>query len=107
MPYRLDLPKGGYILVDDDIPREEALEKAAKDFPDRFPGIGEQILRAPLEIAKGVGMGAVQTVGGITALPYAGARALVPSLTPYEETGVGKAIASAEESLAPGYGTLA
>ena len=69
--------------------------------------MGEQIARLPLELLKGVGMTGVQTVGGITALPYTGARALFPSLTPYEETGLGKAIASAEESLAPGYGNAA
>ena len=106
MPYRLDLPKGGYVIVDDDISREEALEKAAKDFPDRFPGVGEQLLGAPKEIAKGVGLGVVQTLSGLASLPYSGARALFPSLTPYEETSVGKSVASAEESLAPGYGTI-
>ncbi len=53
------------------------------------PGIGSQLLSAPKEFVKGVSSGLVQAVGGLGALPYAGARYFMPDLKPFEETGFG------------------
>ena len=105
MPYRLELPDGSFVTVQDDAkPRSVALEEAKSKFPDAFPkppGIGEQLLGAPKEFVKGVGSGLVQAVGGIGALPYAAARYIDPELKPFAETGFGKAITGAEQYLAP------
>ena len=57
MAYRLDLPDGSFVTVEDDAkPRSVALAEAKSKFPDAFPappGIGQQILGLPAEIGKG------------------------------------------------------
>jgi hypothetical protein len=65
------------------------------------PSIGSQLLSAPKEFVKGVGSGIVQSIGGLGALPYAGARYFMPELKPFEQTGFGQAITGAERYLAP------
>ena len=65
------------------------------------PSIGSQLLSAPKEFIKGTASGFVQAAGGLGALPYAGARYFMPDMKPFEETGFGKAITSAEQYLAP------
>lgn len=105
MAYRLDLPDGSFVTVQDDSkPRSVALEEARTKFPDAFPpppGIGEQLLGAPKAFVKGIGSGLVTAGGGLAALPYAAARAAFPELAPFSETTVGRAVTGAEEYLAP------
>jgi hypothetical protein len=73
--------------------------------PDAFPappGIGEQLLGLPAEIGKGFIRGlTVDPASGIASLGYTGARAAGADLTPFEQTGVGKGLASLQKSLAP------
>ena len=87
MVKKVYLPDGRYVEAPDDISEEKVLEKARERFPDAFPGPIEEGLKyigsTALEIPKGIGLGITQTIGGLTALPYAGARAVVPSLTPF------------------------
>jgi hypothetical protein len=65
------------------------------------PGIGSQLLSVPKEFVKGAASGIVQSIGGLGALPYAGARYFMPELKPFEQTGFGQAITGAERYLAP------
>jgi hypothetical protein len=65
------------------------------------PGIGSQLLSVPKEFIKGAASGFVQAAGGLGALPYAGARYLMPEMKPFEQTGFGQAITGAERYLAP------
>lgn len=65
------------------------------------PSIGSQLLSAPKEFIKSAASGVVQSIGGLGALPYAGARYISPELPPFEQTGFGKAITGAEQYLAP------
>ena len=105
MAYRLDLPDGSFVTVQDDSkPRSVALEEAKTRFPDAFPpppGVGEQLLGAPKAFVKGLGSGLVTAGGGLAALPYAAARYAFPELAPFSETAVGRAVTGAEEYLAP------
>ena len=105
MVKKVYLPDGRYVEAPDDISEEKVLEKARERFPDAFPGPIEEGLRyigsTALEIPKGIGLGVTQTIGGLTALPYAGARAVVPSLTPFEKTGFGEFIGETERKLSP------
>ena len=104
MAYEIDLPDGSRGLIHDNVPRSKSLEAAQRAYPDAFPppptALG-QALNAPKNIFKGVGSGLVQAVGGLSSLPYAGARYFNPEMTPFAETGFGKSITSAEQSLAP------
>ena len=104
MAYQIELPDGSLAWIDDSVPKPKALDLAKQAYPDAFPappGVMSQLAGAPKEIAKGVASGLVQTVGGLTALPYAAARYLSPELKPYEETELGKKITAAEQYFAP------
>ena len=104
MAYEIDLPDGSRGLIHDNVPRAKALEAAQRAYPDAFPppptALG-QALNAPRNIARGVGSGLVQAVGGISGLGHAAARYFNPEMTPFAETDFGKTITSAEQSLAP------
>ena len=104
MAYEIDLPDGSRGLIHDNVPRSKALEAAQRAYPDAFPppptALG-QALNAPRNIARGVGSGLVQAVGGLSSLPYAAARYFNPEMTPFAETGFGKSIIETEQSLAP------
>jgi hypothetical protein len=104
MAYEIDLPDGSRGLIHDNVPRAKALEAAQRAYPDAFPppptALG-QALNAPRNIARGVGSGLVQAVGGLSSLPYAAARYFNPEMTPFAETGFGKSITETEQSLAP------
>lgn len=104
MSYQIKLPDGSLAWIADDVPNSKALELAKKAYPDAFPetpGIGSQLLSAPKEFIKSAASGVVQSIGGLGALPYAGARYISPELPPFEKTGFGKAITGAEQYLAP------
>ena len=106
MAYRLDLPDGSFVTVEDDAkPRSVALAEAKSKFPDAFPappGIGQQILGLPAEIGKGFVRGlTVDPISGAASTVYTGARAAGADLTPFEKTAVGKGLASAQTALAP------
>jgi hypothetical protein len=106
MPYSLTLPNGSVINnIPDDVSRGQALENLKAKMPDAFPappGIGEQLLGLPAEIGKGFIRGlTVDPASGIASLGYTGARAAGADLTPFEQTGVGKGLASLQKSLAP------
>ena len=103
MARRVNLPDGSYFTVPDQISDEVALKKARELYPDAFPGVVEQAVQTVKEIPKGFGLGIAQTIGGLGALTYGGARAIVPSLKPYEETGFGEGILETQEYLAPKY----
>jgi hypothetical protein len=104
MAYEIDLPDGSRGRIHDDVPRAKALEVAKRAYPEAFPppptALG-QALNAPRNIARGVGSGLVQAVGGLSSLPYAAARYFNPEMTPFAETGFGKSITETEQSLAP------
>ncbi len=104
MPYQIKLPDGSLAWIADDVPQSKALELAKGAYPDAFPpppGVVSQLISAPKEFVKGAASGLVQAAGGLGALPYAGARYFMPELKPFEETGFGKQIVSAEKYLAP------
>jgi hypothetical protein len=106
MPYSLTLPNGSVINnIPDEVSRGQALENLKAKMPDAFPappGIGEQLLGLPAEIGKGFIRGlTVDPASGIASLGYTGARAAGADLTPFEQTGVGKGLASLQKSLAP------
>ena len=106
MAYRLDLPDGSFVTVEDDAkPRSVALAEAKSKFPDAFPappGIGQQILGLPAEIGKGFVRGlTVDPLSGAASTVYTGARAAGADLTPFEKTAFGKGLASAQTALAP------
>jgi hypothetical protein len=106
MAYRLDLPDGSFVTVQDDAkPRAAALAEAKAKFPDAFPappGIGEQLLGLPGEIGKGFVRGlTVDPASGLASLGYTGARAAGADMVPFEQTGVGQTLASAQKALAP------
>jgi hypothetical protein len=66
------------------------------------PGILSQIVGLPGEIAKGFIRGVtVDPVSGATSLAYTGARAAGADLIPFEKTGFGQALSSAQTALAP------
>ena len=104
MSYQIKLPDGSLAWIADDVPNSKALELAKKAYPDAFPetpSIGSQLLSAPKEFIKSAASGVVQSIGGLGALPYAGARYISPELPPFEKTGFGKAITGTEQYLAP------
>jgi hypothetical protein len=82
------------------------MEAAQAAYPDAFPGIGEQLLGAPVELLKGFGRGFVDPVSGLLSTGYTGLRAAGVEMDPFAETAVGKGLAGIQESLAPGYGTI-
>jgi hypothetical protein len=66
------------------------------------PGVLSQIVGLPGEIAKGFVRGVtVDPVSGATSLAYTGARAAGADLIPFEKTGFGQALSSAQTALAP------
>ena len=77
MPYSLTLPNGFVVNdIPDNIPRDQAMGMLEEKMPDAFPGIGEQLLRSPLEVGKGFVRGlTVDPASGIASLGYTGARA--------------------------------
>jgi hypothetical protein len=106
MPYSLTLPDGTVVNnIPDNVTRAQALDNLKVKVPDAFPappGIGEQLLGLPAEIGKGFIRGlTVDPASGIASLGYTGARAAGADLTPFEQTGVGKGLASLQKSLAP------
>jgi hypothetical protein len=104
MAYEIDLPDGSRGLIHDNVPRAKALEAAQRAYPEAFPPpptAFSQALNAPRNIARGVGSGLVQAVGGLSSLPYAAARYFNPEMTPFAETGFGKSVTETEQSLAP------
>jgi hypothetical protein len=106
MPYQITLPDGSIGMIDDSVPKDRAMEAAEAAYPDAFPGIGEQLLGAPAEFAKAfVRQGLIDPVSGGLSGVYTGLRAAGMELDPFSETSVGKGLASAQEYLAPGYGT--
>jgi hypothetical protein len=106
MPYQITLPDGSIGMIDDSVPRNRAMEAAEAAYPDAFPGIGEQLLGAPAELAKGFARGFVDPVSGLLSTGYTGLRAAGVEMDPFAETAVGKGLAGIQESLAPGYGTI-
>jgi hypothetical protein len=106
MPYQITLPDGSIGMIDDSVPRNRAMEAAEAAYPDAFPGIGEQLLGAPAELAKGFARGFVDPVSGLLSTGYTGLRAAGVEMDPFAETAVGKGLAEIQESLAPGYGTI-
>jgi hypothetical protein len=107
MPYQITLPDGSIGMIDDSVPKNRAMEAAEAAYPDAFPGIGEQLLGAPAEFAKTfVRQGLIDPVSGGLSGVYTGLRAAGMELDPFSETSVGKGLASAQEYLAPGYGTV-
>jgi hypothetical protein len=106
MPYQITLPDGSIGMIDDSVPRDRAMEAAEAAYPDAFPGIGEQLLGAPAELAKGFARGFVDPVSGLLSTGYTGLRAAGMELDPFAETAVGKGLAGVQESLAPDYGTV-
>jgi hypothetical protein len=107
MPYQITLPDGSIGMIDDSVPKDRAMEAAEAAYPDAFPGIGEQLLGAPAEFAKAfVRQGLIDPVSGGLSGVYTGLRAAGMELDPFSETSVGKGLASAQEYLAPGYGTV-
>jgi hypothetical protein len=64
MPYQITLPDGSIGMIDDSVPKNRAMEAAEAAYPDAFPGIGEQLLGAPAEFAKGFARGFVDPVSG-------------------------------------------
>jgi hypothetical protein len=64
MPYQITLPDGSIGMIDDSVPKDRAMEAAEAAYPDAFPGIGEQLLGAPAEFAKGFARGLVDPVSG-------------------------------------------
>jgi hypothetical protein len=66
------------------------------------PGVLSQIVGLPGEVAKGFIRGVtVDPVSGATSLAYTGARAAGADLIPFEKTGFGQALGSAQTALAP------
>jgi hypothetical protein len=106
MPYQITLPDGSIGMIDDSVPKDRAMEAAEAAYPDAFPGIGEQLLGAPAELAKGFARGFVDPVSGLLSTGYTGLRAAGVEMDPFAETAVGKGLAGIQESLAPGYGTI-
>jgi hypothetical protein len=106
MPYQITLPDGSIGLIADSVPKDRAMEAAEAAYPDAFPGIGEQLLGAPAELAKGFARGFVDPVSGLLSTGYTGLRAAGMELDPFAETAVGKGLAGVQESLAPDYGTV-
>jgi hypothetical protein len=106
MSYQITLPDGSIGLIADSVPRNRAMEAAQAAYPDAFPGIGEQLLGAPAELAKGFARGFVDPVSGLLSTGYTGLRAAGVEMDPFAETAVGKGLAEIQESLAPGYGTI-
>jgi len=106
MPYQITLPDGSIGMIDDSVPRDRAMEAAEAAYPDAFPGIGEQLLGAPGELAKGFARGFVDPVSGLLSTGYTGLRAAGMELDPFAETAVGKGLAGVQEYLAPDYGTV-
>jgi hypothetical protein len=106
MPYQITLPDGSIGMIDDSVPRNRAMEAAEAAYPDAFPGIGEQLLGAPAELAKGFARGFVDPISGLLSTGYTGLRAAGVEMDPFAETAVGKGLAGIQESLAPGYGTI-
>ena len=106
MPYQITLPDGSIGMIDDSVPRNRAMEAAEAAYPDAFPGIGEQLLGAPAELAKGFARGFVDPVSGLLSTGYTGLRAAGMELDPFAETAVGKGLAGIQEYLAPDYGTV-
>ena len=104
MPHLITLPDGTTAWVADGVSPTKGMELAKVAYPDAFPppptALG-QALNAPRNIARGVGSGLVQAVGGLSSLPYAAARYFNPEMTPFAETGFGKSITETEQSLAP------
>jgi hypothetical protein len=82
------------------------MEAAEAAYPDAFPGIGEQLLGAPAEFAKGFARGIVDPISGGLSTFYTGLRAAGMELDPFAETSVGKGLAGVQEYLAPEYGTI-
>jgi hypothetical protein len=82
MPYQITLPDGSIGMIDDSVPRNRAMEAAEAAYPDAFPGIGEQLLGAPAELAKGFARGFVDPVSGLLSTGYTGLRAAVWRWTP-------------------------
>jgi hypothetical protein len=106
MPYQITLPDGSIGLIADSVPKDRAMEAAEAAYPDAFPGIGEQLLGAPGELAKGFARGFVDPVSGLLSTGYTGLRAAGMELDPFAETAVGKGLAGVQEYLAPDYGTV-
>jgi hypothetical protein len=106
MPYQITLPDGSIGMIDDSVPKDRAMEAAEAAYPDAFPGIGEQLLGAPAELAKGFARGFVDPVSGLLSTGIHGLRAAGVEMDPFAETAVGKGLAGIQESLAPGYGTI-
>jgi hypothetical protein len=106
MPYQITLPDGSIGMIDDSVPKDRAMEAAEAAYPDAFPGIGEQLLGAPGELAKGFARGFVDPVSGLLSTGYTGLRAAGMELDPFAETAVGKGLAGVQEYLAPDYGTV-
>jgi hypothetical protein len=106
MPYQITLPDGSIGMIDDSVPKNRAMEAAEAAYPDAFPGIGEQLLGAPGELAKGFARGFVDPVSGLLSTGYTGLRAAGMELDPFAETAVGKGLAGVQEYLAPDYGTV-
>jgi hypothetical protein len=106
MPYQITLPDGSIGMIDDSVPKNRAMEAAEAAYPDAFPGIGEQLLGAPAEFAKGFARGIVDPVSGRLSTVYTGLRAAGMELDPFSETAVGKGLAGVQEYLAPDYGTV-
>jgi hypothetical protein len=106
MSYQITLPDGSIGLIADSVPRNRAMEAAQAAYPDAFPGIGEQLLGAPAELAKGFARGFVDPISGLLSTGYTGLRAAGVEMDPFAETAVGKGLAGIQESLAPGYGTI-
>jgi hypothetical protein len=106
MPYQITLPDGSIGMIDDSVPKDRAMEAAEAAYPDAFPGIGEQLLGAPAELAKGFARGFVDPISGLLSTGYTGLRAAGVEMDPFAETAVGKGLAGIQESLAPGYGTI-
>jgi hypothetical protein len=80
------------------IANEEKTEKK----PEEEPSLISQTLGLPKEILKGFVRGiTVDPASGLASLAYSGARATDPAMARFEETGVGKALAGAQEYLAP------
>ncbi len=104
MPHLITLPDGTTAWVADGVSPAKGMELAKVAYPEAFPppptALG-QALNAPRNIARGVGSGLVQAVGGLSSLPYAAARYFNPEMTPFAETGFGKSITETEQSLAP------